>query len=118
VFVSPKGSPHAHFQRALERRHLISAEAAARQLGRLSLADALALCLLIAAEDPVRFDRAAARWHARFVLEAGRIGLGESHLALAAVAALPGPARLPAAETLRDLARRYRVANVDSALRH
>jgi hypothetical protein len=43
---------------------------AARQMGGLSLADALAFCLLLADVDPPRFDRAIARWHARFVLEA------------------------------------------------
>jgi hypothetical protein len=41
LFV-PKGSPHAHFQRAIERRHLLSAETAARELLQpLNLSDAL-----------------------------------------------------------------------------
>jgi hypothetical protein len=61
-------SIHAVFQHAIERRNLLSAEAAARELGRLSLADALDF----REKDPSRFDPAAARWHARFVLEARR----------------------------------------------
>jgi hypothetical protein len=114
-FVPGKGHPHAHLQRAIERRHLLSAEAAARQLERVALADALALTLLILEQEPRRFSRAAARWHARFVLDTPRVGLGDSQLALAAVAALPDG---KAAAALAELARRYRVANVDSALRH
>ena len=39
---------------------------------RLSLDEALELLLLIAKKEPERFDRAAARWHARFVLETRR----------------------------------------------
>jgi len=88
--------------------------AAARQLGCLSLADALALTLLIAEQAPERFPRAGARWHARFVLEADGLGVSESQLALAAVAALPDA---DAAALLAELERRYRVANVDAALR-
>lgn len=111
-----KGHPRAHFQRAVERRHLLSAEAAARQLGRLSLADALALCLLMAEQNPERFDRAAARWHARLVLETSGMGIAESQLALGAAASLLTSSRAEGAETLRGLARRYRVASVDAAL--
>jgi hypothetical protein len=51
----PKGSPHAHFQRSIERGNLRSAETAARELPQpLSLANALALLLLIAEKDPRR----------------------------------------------------------------
>lgn len=113
--VPGKGHPRAHFQRAIERRHLLSAEAAARQLGQLSLSDALALTLLIREEDPRRFPRAGARWHARFVLDTPRVGLGDSQLAVAAVAALPDR---KAVDALMDLARRYGVASVDTVLRH
>jgi hypothetical protein len=40
------------------------AEIAAREMGELSLSDALAFCLLPADVDPPRFERAIARWHA------------------------------------------------------
>ena len=117
VFVRAKGSPYAHFQRAIERRHLLSAETAARELPTLSIADALALCLLLAEQDPERFDRVGARWHGRFVLEARAISLFESQLALAAVAALPR-CDPNAVNAIRELSRRYTVPNVEAALRH
>ena len=42
---------------------------AAREMGGLSLADALALCELLAACDPKRYERAALRWLQRFIDE-------------------------------------------------
>jgi hypothetical protein len=42
---------------------------AAREMGGLSLADALALCELLANVDPSRYERAALRWLARFIDE-------------------------------------------------
>jgi hypothetical protein len=49
---------------------------AARELGNLTLADALSLLVLIAAQDPDRFSRAAAWWHGRFALEARGLSYG------------------------------------------
>ena len=111
----PRGSPHAHFQRSIERGHLLSAETAARGLPKpIALADALALLLLIAVEEPARYSRAAARWHGRFVVECG-LGLEDDALALAALSAVRfSPAAL---DLLEELGTRYRVANVDGALR-
>jgi hypothetical protein len=111
----PRGSPHAHFQRSIERGHLLSAETAARQLPKpIALADALALLLLIAVEEPARYSRAAARWHGRFVVECG-LGLEDDALALAALSAVRfSPAAL---DLLEELGTRYRVANVEGALR-
>lgn len=63
------GSPHATFQRALARRNLTVAKALARELPLITLADALALTLLILERDPPRYSTAAARWAARFALE-------------------------------------------------
>lgn len=82
----------------------------------MNLADALALALLIAQEDPDRWPRAAARWYARFVLEARGIGLDEAALALSAVRALPGPHEGVAAQTLRHLAGSYGVSSVVQSL--
>jgi len=44
------------------------AELAARELGSLALNDALDLCVLIAEQQPERFERAAVRWHGRLEL--------------------------------------------------
>src|SRR2546423_15382894 len=107
--MTSKGTAHGRFQRAIQRRHLFHAEVAARELGQLSLTDALALCLLIAEQEPARWPRAAARWHARFVLEARGIGLEGSAQALLCVAGLTGVADRASAQTLRELARRHGV---------
>src|SRR2546423_11895234 len=98
--MTSKGTAHGRFQRAIQRRHLFHAELAARELGQLSLTDALALCLLIAEREPARWPRAAARWHARFVLEARGIGLKESAMALQALTGLTGAAGEASAQTL------------------
>src|SRR5262245_30058974 len=87
--MTSQGTPHGRFQRALQRGQLFHAELAARELGKLTLPDALALATLIARDDPVRYSRAAVRWHGRFALESKALELPESQLALAALAALP-----------------------------
>jgi hypothetical protein len=48
---------------------LDAAEVAAREMGGLSLADALLLCELLAKVDPARYERAALRWLHRFTDE-------------------------------------------------
>ncbi len=114
--MTSQGSAHGRFQRAIKRGHLFHAELAAREMGHLPLADALALALLIADAEPKRWPRAAARWHARFVLEAKGIGFDESALALAAVGALPGEHRELAAQTLRHLVHSHGLASVADVL--
>jgi hypothetical protein len=42
---------------------------AAREMGGLSLADALLFCELLANADPARYERAALRWLERFIEE-------------------------------------------------
>ena len=42
---------------------------AAREMGGLSLSDALLLCELLANADPARYERAALRWLQRFIDE-------------------------------------------------
>jgi len=105
--VSSKASQHADFQRAVDRRNVLLAVTAARELGRLTLSDSLALLLLFADQDPERFARAAPRWHARFVLAARGLSIAEAQAALAAVALLAGPSRQRALELLGELCRRH-----------
>ena|GEM_PF-1007595 len=85
MFVTSQGSAHGRFTRAIQQRHLLNAETAARELGRLSLDDALELTLLIAERDRDRYERAALKWHARFELEAKGLTLAESQFVLAAL---------------------------------
>jgi hypothetical protein len=77
---------------------------AARELRGLSLADALELVILIAAQRPDRLERAAVRWHGRLEVELLMLTLAESRFALAALERLP--ADLRAADLLRTLLRR------------
>ena len=60
---------------------------AAREMGGLSLADALSLCELLANTDPARYERAALRWLQRSIDE--RLPpLTEAALAASALAEL------------------------------
>lgn len=114
--MQAKGTPHAHFQRAVERGNVVAALAAARQLPRqIGLADALALCVLLAEADPERFRIAAPRWHARYVLELPHVTIEESQLVLAAVASLA--AEGVGSLTLQAVADRRRLFGFESALR-
>jgi hypothetical protein len=84
------------------------AEQAARELGALSLVDALRLVVLYSDAEPEKFGRAAARWLARFVTDAGLDLLG-AQLALSALMLLPGSERGRACGLLLELGRRHRV---------
>jgi hypothetical protein len=114
--MTSQGTAQGRFQRAIQRRHLLAAEMAVRELDYVSLPNALALTLLIGEESPERYERAAARWHALFVFEAKGIGLAESQLALAALAALVGPSAEAAAATLAQLARSFGVVSIEAVL--
>jgi len=60
--MTSQGTAHGRFQRAIHRRHVHAAEVAAREMGGLSLTDALMLCELLGNVDPARYERAAFRW--------------------------------------------------------
>jgi hypothetical protein len=78
---------------------------AAREMGGLSLADALVLCELLASVDAARYERAALRWLERFIGE--RLPpLPEVALAASALAELRHGRRNIGIETLRGLLRR------------
>jgi hypothetical protein len=63
--MTSQGSPHGRFQRARQRRHVVAAEIAAKEMGQLSVIDALALVACYARTGSPKFDRAALRWLAR-----------------------------------------------------
>jgi hypothetical protein len=62
-------SPLPRFRVACERGSLLQAEAAARELGRLGLDDALRLVLLYLREGDRRFEPAAVRFIGRVLVE-------------------------------------------------
>jgi hypothetical protein len=67
--MTSQGTAHGRFQWAIHRRHVQAAEMAAREMGPVSLADALSLCELLARTDPARYERAALRWLQRLMDE-------------------------------------------------
>jgi hypothetical protein len=103
--MTSQGTAHGRFQRAIAGRNLLNAEMAAREMGHVSLSDALSLCELLAATDPQRYERAALRWLQRFIDE--RLPpLTEVALAASALAELRHGKRQTGTETLKRLLRR------------
>jgi hypothetical protein len=94
----------ADFQRAIQQGNLVVAESVARELGRLSLEEALSLLFLYAEKEPIKFERAALRWLARYVTAVKAVSLLKAQLALAALAELRAGEREQAAKLLTELA--------------
>jgi hypothetical protein len=67
--MTSQGTARGRFGRAIQRGHLLAAEVAAREMGSLSLSDALALCLLYEREGDPRFERAFRKWLGRVRME-------------------------------------------------
>jgi hypothetical protein len=102
--MTSQGTARGRFQRAIHRRHVQAAEMAAREMGGLSLADALLLCELLAKVDPARYERAALRWLQRFIDERSP-PLTEVALAASALAELRHGRRNVGVEALKRLLR-------------
>jgi hypothetical protein len=85
--MTSQGTAHGRFQRAIQRRHIPHAEMAAREIGQLSLIDALALVACYARTGSPKFDRAAVRWLTRLAEERDAT-LRDVRLATAALEAL------------------------------
>ena len=62
---------------------------AASELQFVGLAEALELTLLFADEEPEKYERAAARWHLRFLEEVPNVDLRESQAVLALLVQSP-----------------------------
>jgi len=105
--MTSQGSAHGRFTRAVKARNLFQVELALRELGGVSLLDALDYLDLLAEQKPAKLEQAALRWHGRLELEANTITLAESQLALAALASLCAGER-EAVPLLRRLLRRVR----------
>jgi hypothetical protein len=102
--MTSQGSAHGRFSRSIANRNLRGAETAARELGWLSLEDALQLCTLYAASDRARYERAALRWLERLLAER-RLSLEEAGLAVGALSELRNGKSAASMFTLRRLAR-------------
>ena len=75
----------------------------ARELGRISLAEALELTILIARKEPRRLPRVAVRWLERYLKEC-EPGLPDVALAVSALSALTAEQPTEAVRVLRALA--------------
>ena len=93
------------FRRALDRANVTEALSAASELSFVGLAEALELTLLLADKEPEKYERAAARWHGRFLQEVPNVDLRENQAVLALLAAIPAN-RLAAAGLAELLSRR------------
>ena len=117
AFVTSQGGPYPRFRRALATGNATIATAAAAELPRLGLGDALSLLLLYRDADPRRFERAAVRWHGRLCLEVRGLSGADAGLAFAALRALAGGEPTPAAEALASLLEAYGLAREGAVLR-
>ena len=88
VLVTAHGHAYSRFQRGLKTRNAHLALDAARELRRLTLEDALGLCLILRTESP-RYQRAAARWLSRYHAEVELVTLSEIQEVADLLAALP-----------------------------
>jgi hypothetical protein len=112
--MTSQGSAHGRSTRAIQQRNHWAAESSLRELGTPSLEDALTYLALLAEVKPEKLERAAVRWHGRLETESTFLTLGESQLALAALASLSAGER-DAIEVLRRLLRRVRPTAVPRA---
>jgi hypothetical protein len=99
-----QGHSYGIFQKALQRRNVVAAVGAARELPQLSLLDALELTMLIARKDPGRYPRVATRWLQRLLEEHPDLTIEEAGLAASCLTALPGSGYREAAQTLKAMA--------------
>jgi hypothetical protein len=105
--VTAQGYARTQYRRAIERKNLMGAEMALREMGAVDLLEALDYVALLAEMRPAKAPRAAVRWHGRLETEAPMLMLSESALALAALIALCQGDR-EALGLLRRLVRRVR----------
>ncbi len=87
--MTSDGNPYTRFRRALDTGSEALVTAAARELPRIALDDALRICLVLRGGDPERYERAAVRWLGRFALEAREVTIDDLRLAADALDTLP-----------------------------
>jgi hypothetical protein len=89
MFVTSDGNPYSRFRRALETGNEALVTAAALELPRIALDDALRICLVLRGGDPRRYERAAVRWLGRFALEGRKVTIDDLRAAADALDVLP-----------------------------
>jgi hypothetical protein len=112
--VTSQGSAYPRFRRALDCGNLTEALSAAVELQFVGLAE-VELTLLLAEAEDARYERAALRWHARFVYETKNVDIRESVAVLALLTAIPAN-RLAAAALAELFGRRRSLERCADAL--
>lgn len=87
MFVTSQGHAYARFRRALDTGNPALVRAAAAEVPRVALLDALRVCWALRDDDAL-YERACVRWIGRFCLEA-KPSLEGLDDAIAALCALP-----------------------------
>ena len=103
MFVTSQGTAHCRFETFLRQGNIEMAEQAARELGQLSLRDALLLVALYARKANPKFEPAAVKWLGRLALEGPDVHLQDLLVAVAALGQLRGERSDKASRLLRDL---------------
>jgi hypothetical protein len=88
MFVTSQGSAHARFRRALLTQNVALIDAAARELPRVALEDALRVLVVLSTKRDERYPRAAARFAQRLIFER-RLSVDDARRVLALVEVLP-----------------------------
>ena len=104
--TTAQGHPRAIFQRAVEGGNLLVGENTLREIGRVTLAEALQLTALIAVKDSRRHARVSARWLARWLEERDQATIDEAAFVTACLVALGGADHGAAYAALLDVADR------------
>jgi hypothetical protein len=100
--VTAQPSAYARLRRALDRDNATDALAAAAELPTAGLVEARQLCLLLCADRPEQFGRAALRWHGRYCREVRDVDVDERQAVLAALGALRSRRKAAAARAMTE----------------
>jgi hypothetical protein len=73
--MTSQGTAHGRFTRVIQQHNLWAAETSLRELGSVSLEDALGYLDLLAEQKPEKLERAAVRWHGRLETKATFLSL-------------------------------------------
>jgi hypothetical protein len=115
--MTSQGHAVSRFAMAVKTGNPNIVVAAAAELPRLSLADALLVLLVFARVGAPQTEAAAVRWAARYLTEIRPTPRPrEAHLVLSAACALAGPSAAAGREALHSLATQRRLHDVCRAL--
>ena len=104
--MTAQGHPRAIFNRSIERGNLLIAETTLREIGRVTLVEALQLTALIAVKDPRRHARVSARWLVRYLETHEAATIDEVAHVVGVLIALAGNGHDAAYAALLDMADR------------